>query len=701
MRVAARGPGVWKGKRVRGRFYRRLVSKIYLLLAVVAFVSAVGIGYTIIKSDYQQYTRATRADVARELDTATGQLRNSFFEFELVANRIESFLAVSPQAPMPEISHVVQDLLEHNPQVFAVALAPGLRITHSYPETANRKSIGLSYWEMPEQMPGVARAYRDRTPVLDGPVALVQGGQGYLLRYPVLIPRAGVQLDKFWGIVSVGISAESLFGERTAGGEEAAAAYSFGLRELYPDGRVRHHLHGDPALFEGDAVIREMNMLGSRWLVAAEPREGWPRYSPQSPKLIAFTLIGALVLLVVLLTLRQVTARGERAHALLREAIDCIDEGFIAFDEQDRLVTVNQRYIDYHPKLGDLVQPGISFEALIREGARRGQFPEAVGREDAWVADRLARFRSPGTSFHQQLPGDRWIKVTEARTPHGYTVGVRTDVTAEKRAQAEAEATDREKTEFLNNVSHELRTPLTVISGRAAFLQHEGMPQTRRLMAALAAEERDAEEIAAAVEAYRLYVEEQSGRVLTSSQHMLRLVEDLLDWTRVERGQLELDKGMVQVVDIAKGVVDDLRSEAEAKGLKLTYRSTGAAEVVADRIRLTQVLYNLVSNAIKFTEAGRIMLTVDVAPEAVYFSVEDTGCGIAPEDLERIFDRFRQVDGSATRQRGGLGLGLAIARKLAELHDGSLSVESAPGEGSVFRLSLPRAEAEMRAPCSA
>lgn len=690
-----------RGERVRGRFNGRLVSPIYLFLAVVAFLSAVGIGYTIIKSDYEEYTRATRADVARELDTVTGQLRNWFFEFELVANRIESFLAVSPEAPMPEISHVAQDLLEHNSQVFAVALAPGLKITHSYPETANRKSIGLNYYEMPEQMPGVARAFRDRAPVLDGPVALVQGGEGYLLRYPVLIPRPGPHVDKFWGIVSIGISAESLFGTRARDGAEAAP-YSFGLREIYPDGRVRRHLHGDPALFEGEAVIREINMLGSRWLVAAEPREGWPTYSPQSPMLIAFTLIGAVVLLVVLLTLRLVTARSERAHALLREAIDSIDEGFVAFDENDRLVSVNQKFIDYHPKVADLMRPGLPFETMIREGVKRGQFPEAEGCEDAWVAERLARFRKPGTPFQQRLPGDRWLKVTDARTPHGYTVGVKTDVTAEKRALAAAEAMDREKTEFLNNVSHELRTPLTVISGRAAFLRHEGMPRTRRLMAALAAEERDAAEIAEAVEAYRLYVEEQSGRVLTSSQHMLRLVEDLLDWTRVERGQLELDKSTVQVVDVAKGVVDDLRSEAEAKGLKLTYRSTGAAEVVADRIRLTQVLYNLVSNAIKFTEAGHILLSVEVAPEAVYFSVEDTGCGIAADDLERIFERFRQVDGSATRQRGGLGLGLAIARKLAELHEGSLSVDSVPGEGSVFRLSLPRAvEAEMRAPRSA
>lgn len=687
-------------KRVRGRFSRQLVSKLYLFLALVAFVSATGIGYSIVRSDYVEYTHATRADVEKELDTATGKLRNWFFEFELVANRIESFLALSPEAPIAEISHVVNGLLDHNPQVFAVALAPDLKISHSFPQRANKKTIGLKYWEVPDQLPSVARAYRDRSPVLDGPVPLVQGGEGYILRYPVLIPKPGQQVDEFWGIISIGISAESLFGARV-GDDGVTAAYNFGLRELYADGRPRRQLHGDPALFEGNAVIKEISMLGNLWAAAAEPSRGWPTYSPQSPQLIAFTLVGALVLLVALLVLRQVTARGERAHALLREAIDCIDEGFIAFDEQDRLVTVNQTYLDYHPKLGDLIRPGVSFKTLVREGIKRGQFPEAEGREEAWLSDRLSRFWRPGTPFQQKLDKGRWVKVTEARTPHGYTVGVSTDVTAEKRAQAAAEAADREKTEFLNNVSHELRTPLTVISGRAAFLRHEGMPQIRRLNDALAAKEPSPEELATAVEAYRAHVNDQSARVLTSSQHMLRLVEDLLDWTRVERGQLELDKSNVQVVDVAKGVVDDLRSEAEAKGLELSYRSTGVAEVVADRIRLTQVLYNLVSNAIKFTEAGRVLLTVKVEADAVQFSVEDTGCGIPPADLERIFERFNQVDGSATRQRGGLGLGLAIARKLAEMHDGTLSVESVMGQGSVFRLILPRAVIEMPATCSA
>lgn len=685
---------------MRGRLSRQLVSKVYLLLALVAFVSATGIGYSIVRSDYVEYTHATRADVEKELDTVTGKLRNWLFEFELVANRIESFLALSPEAPIAEISHVVNGLLEHNPQVFAVALAPGLEISHSFPQKANQKTIGLKYWEVPAQMTSVARAYRDRSPVLDGPVSLVQGGEGYLLRYPVLIPKPGQQTDEFWGIISIGISAESLFGART-GDDGSPAAYRFALRELYADGSPRRHLHGDPALFDGDAVTKEINMLGGLWATAAEPSEGWPRYSPQSPRLIAFTLIGAVVLLIVLLTLRQVTARGERAHALLREAIDCIDEGFIAFDENDRLVTVNQKYIDYHPKLGDLIRPGISFKTLVREGVKRGQYPEAEGCEEEWVAQRLARFWRPGTPFQQKLDDDRWIKVTEACTPHGYTVGVSTDVTAEKRAQAAAEATDREKTEFLNNVSHELRTPLTVISGRAAFLRHDGMPQIRRLSEALGKKDLSAEELATAVKSYRDHVNDQSARVLASSQHMLRLVEDLLDWTRVERGQLELDKSTVQVVDVAKGVVDDLRSEANAKGLQLSYRSTGAAEVLADRIRLTQVLYNLVSNAIKFTEAGHVLLTVKVETETVHFSVEDTGCGIPDADLERIFERFNQVDGSATRQRGGLGLGLAIARKLAEMHDGTLSVESVLGQGSVFRLSLPRAVVEMPATCSA
>jgi len=360
---------------------------------------------------------------------------------------------------------------------------------------------------------------------------------------------------------------------------------------------------------------------------------------------------------------------------------------------------VNQRYLDYYPKIAHLIVPGVSFEELVRQGVEHNQYPEAIGREEVWIEERLARHRNPGTSFLQRSDDERWVKVTEAKTPHGYTVGIRTDVTAVKRAQNAAEAADREKTEFLNNVTHELRTPLTVIFGRATFLQYEEkLPHARQVQTTLNAHPHSVEDAKSAFVDYQKFISEQSTRIVDSAQHMLRLVEDLLDWTQVERGQLELDMTTIHAGEFVAAVVNDLRQDALAKGLQLTYSSDGAAEIMADKIRLKQILYNLVSNAIKFTETGSVHLSVIHGHDATVFAVKDTGCGISNEDLESVFLRFHQVDGLMTRQHGGFGLGLAIANRVAKLHGGALTLESTVGEGSTFRLVLPRHDLETAMP---
>lgn len=670
-----------------------LAARAYVLFTVIVLASVLGIGFTILTLDRDKHLSAVRHDLEQALFEATDQIRLRFFEAVLVANNIERLLDSSDEVPERQIARVVADLQKHNPGVLALALAPGLKITHSFPQTSNRSTIGLKYWEVPDQMPSVARAYRTRSPVVDGPVNLVQGGAGYILRYPVFVEEADLGVEHFWGILSIVVKSDGLF---TAQAHDFgdSESFNFTLRELKAPGAAIEDSAPGTARPRNGPVTTEFTMLNSTWQASAWPSGGWPSYSPQSPYLLAFALLSALILVGVLWAFRSLAVKKANAHALLAEAIDCIDEGFVAFDDRERLVIVNQKYRDYHPEFADLIVPGKTMEELVRLGVMRGQYPAAEGRQEDWIAERLARFRRPGGSFLQDVGGDRWLKVTEAKTPHGYTVGIRTDVTAEKTAQEAAEAADREKTEFLNNVSHELRTPLTVISGRASFLRNaERLPQSRRIEGVLAEAPTEEADLREAIGAYQHFVADQGAGIADSAQHMLRLVEDLLDWTKVARGQLELDMDQVEVGGIAASVVEDLRPDAEAKGLALTFASDGPVETQADRIRLKQILYNLTSNAIKFTDRGSIHLAMRIEEEAIRFSVTDTGCGISEENLERVFQRFQQVDGSMSRQNGGLGLGLAIAEQLAALHGGTLSLESRLGEGSTFRLCLPRRSA--------
>ncbi|WP_037227373.1 sensor histidine kinase [Roseobacter sp. GAI101] len=673
-------------------FRENVATKAFILLTVLILGSVTGVGITIFMLDRDNHLSTVRRDVEQALYAATEQIQLRFFETVLVAKNVESILMQSGGVVETQIARLVGEFQRHNPAVLAVALAPKLQVTHSFPQNANNKTIGLKYWEVPAQMASIAQAYRRQSPVVDGPVALVQGGKGYILRYPVFLPNADLNLDQFWGVISIVIKADSLLvsEEHNLGDEDS---YIFSLTELQTSGLIAASGKDRTALLSTDPVVTEFSMFGNKWQASASPKGGWPKYSPQSPYLIGFAVFSKLILIGGLLAYRRLAKKKENSHALLAEAVGCIDEGFIAFDDRERLMIVNDKYLAYHSEIADRIVPGMTMEEMLRLSRSHQNGPEELEKREAWIAERLRCFRNPGEPFLHSIGDDFWLKVTEAKTPHGYTVGVWTDVSAEKRAQQAAETADWEKTEFLNNVSHELRTPLTVIFGRATFIKNcEKLPQFKRIQAALDAEGNNSGDLTDAINDSRKFVSEQGVGIAESAKHMIRLVDDLLDWTKVARGTLELDVSTLRVDEVAETVVQDLQSDAAKKGLSLSYSGEGIVEAQADKIRLRQILYNFVNNAIKFTDAGSICLSVRKEVGKVVFSVTDTGRGISEENREKVFQRFHQVDGSMIRDNGGLGLGLAISKQLAELHDGYLTLESTLGQGSTFSLILPRAE---------
>ena len=240
-------------------------------------------------------------------------------------------------------------------------------------------------------------------------------------------------------------------------------------------------------------------------------------------------------------------------------------------------------------------------------------------------------------------------------------------------ARAEAEAVNRAKDVFLATLSHELRTPLTAILGWARLLRDKGVD--------------------GASARHGLDVIERNAE----AQH--QLIRDLLDVSRIISGKLQLKTRQVELVPIVEAALDSMRQAADAKAIRLGAEYGDETDLVTgDPDRLQQVIWNLLSNAIKFTpKGGEVGVSVERYGSDVRLSVSDTGQGIAPEFLPHVFERFRQQDGSTTREHGGLGLGLAIVRHLVEQHGGSVSAESG-GErrGSTFTINLP--VAAVRAP---
>jgi signal transduction histidine kinase/ActR/RegA family two-component response regulator len=236
----------------------------------------------------------------------------------------------------------------------------------------------------------------------------------------------------------------------------------------------------------------------------------------------------------------------------------------------------------------------------------------------------------------------------------------------ERRARSEAEAANRIKDEFLATLSHELRTPLTSLLGWASLLRGDDVDDALREQG--------------------LQAIERNARVQT------QLIDDLLDVSRIISGKLNLDVRSTEISSVVEAAIAVVRPASDAKGIRLTYtRDPIVGSISGDSARLQQIAWNLLSNAVKFTpERGRIEVRLEQKDGHVQLTVSDSGLGINPAFLPRVFDRFRQADSSTTRDYGGLGLGLAIVRHLVELHGGTVRAESAgEGKGASFCVTFP------------
>ncbi len=279
--------------------------------------------------------------------------------------------------------------------------------------------------------------------------------------------------------------------------------------------------------------------------------------------------------------------------------------------------------------------------------------------------------------FEFQLEEKGKLNVYEARfvvSGQDEVLAIVRDITERKQAEIlrleneQLAYASKAKSEFLATVSHELRTPLTSIIGFSLLLKEKKHGELN--------------------EKQESYV----GNILTGSRHLLNLISDILDTTKIEAGKLELTIGKIPVPEVLNETIDLIKENAETHNVILKSEVDPQLDVIeADQQRLKQILLNLLNNAVKFSkkEGGTVTLTAKKEGDMAQFSVSDSGIGIREDDMGKLFNMFQQVDTGNTRRYSGTGLGLAISKQLVELHGGSIMVESEYGKGSTFTFLLP------------
>ncbi|CUH83600.1 sensor histidine kinase [Thalassovita mediterranea] len=662
------------------RNHTHLLIYIYLI-ASMAVIETVLERYTIGRAQALQ-----TEDVSEQTNTLRARLQGEVLARALQMRGMAAAITVMPDMPADQFDAIAEQVTADAPVIRMVAAAPDLVIRHVHPATDNAALLGLDYRQYDQVMAVIETARTTGNTVLDGPLNIGGGKQGLVLRTPIFLP--GDASDEaparpFWGMMSATLDL-GVFLEQS-GIVQGARHLDIALRRPATAEQPPRMIFGAAELFEQGTIRQRIDLPQGNWELAARPKGGWDQFAEERRQLRFWVLLATVLALLVAAYLIEISRRKTAAEKNLINAINAISDGFALFDANDRLVMSNAQFRRSLGGVGQAaLRPGMLFEDLLREGAARGLYPEAEGCEDDWVADRMLAHQAADFEQDELLSDGTWLRASERRTEDGWTVAFRMDITALKEAQLAAEAASLAKTEFLNIVTHELRTPLTVVLGYNAFLKD---PATLPASQALSDQQGG---ISAAHQELLNTVARYAAKMDASGQHLLNLIQETLDYAKIEEGKMQIHPTDVPVRNLIEDVIDQFQQQADAKGLDL-WAEADDVTVQADETRLKQILFNLVGNAMKFTNAGEVAIRTEVEGNTLRFSVMDTGQGIPKAEQSKVFDSFHQVEAADLRRQGGTGLGLSISRNLVELHGGRMSLQSREGHGSCFQFTIPLA----------
>ncbi|MDP2827544.1 MAG: response regulator [Sulfuricellaceae bacterium] len=675
----------------------RKITLSYAAIILLACGLAVAV-FFVEKINTEQHQTEVRAEVQHRLVMVRDHLAANLTSDLQLAKGLISVISLKPDLNQKQFEQAVRPLFSEQTQLRNIAAAPDMVIRLMYPIEGNENAIGLNFRTTPSQLDTAEQAWLSRKIVVAGPLNLVQGGTGLIARLPVFLPDDGGQ-EYFWGLVSVVIDIERLF--LNSGLKDEQSTIEIAIRGKDAKGPAGEVFFGRPELFAASPALADIQLPYGSWQLAAAPKGGWLSQAGNvwplrlGFALIAVLLLGAFAVLArALRTTATAQARAEAAQETvaaneqkLLTILDNVDAYIYLKDKEGRYLFANQPVRKlWQADMADIV--GFGDEKFFDPATTAN-----IRQNDRCVLEDGETIRAEETNTVPETGKTATYLSTKLPLRHEdgsvYALcGISVDITKRIRSEAElahyrthleelveertrqlsaakeaAETANIAKSAFLANMSHEIRTPLNAITGMVYLIRRAGVP---------------AQQV------------ERLDKIDAAGQHLLEVISAILDLSKIEAEKFMLEEVAVNVGGIASNVASMLFDRANAKSLKLIVETQPMPHpLLGDPTRLQQALLNYASNAIKFTESGAIILSVRMDEQTdddvlVRFEVSDTGIGIPPEVVERLFSAFEQADNTTTRKYGGTGLGLVITRKLAQRMGGEAGVASSPGVGSTF-----------------
>ncbi|MCG8521803.1 MAG: ATP-binding protein [Pseudomonadales bacterium] len=621
------------------------------LARIIVCLLTIGLALAIDSTATERHRADLRAKWQEQVDDLSLQLRASILQNTQTVWGLAANVSVQPDINETQFKRLASVIFKLAPELLNIGLAPDFVIKHIYPLQGNQAALGLDLRTQSLSREQMALLLETRRAVFNGPINLVQGGQGLAARIPIFENQS----DKPWGVISAILDLERLYA-------------SIGLNTMPPEFQFVLSTTGISSINQGiffgpqninwqSPVSSTMSMPGFSWHLYAQPDDGWPNY-PASPWLLRSIL--ALTTLTIIAGTLWITALIIHDRKMQRRfwgLFDLAPFGIALYDAID----------------GELLQANPSFTRILgSKGVALSYFDaiyDSSGKpknSQHGVSSTLStHFRFSGLEGFFPIRNNAFIPIML----HGLRLDLQgkesviwiivEDISQRKEAE-------RLKSEFISTVSHELRTPLTSISGALSLL-------TTNAVGELSGKAQQLLKIAQ-----------------RNSDQLGFLINDLLDIEKLIAGKMDFNVVEFPVSEAITESLENIQNYATEKNITLNAQELSTTTVKADKQRLAQALNNILSNAIKFSPVnGQIRIWTKLHGQGLRIYVQDEGPGIAPEFRERMFQKFSQADSSDRRSKGGTGLGLAITKELMARMEGDVDFTSEAGQGATFWLEVP------------
>lgn len=640
----------------------------------LVFLPAILVGTCLIATGfYADYLHSQSMD--RELRDSVftrSSLLRADLEGKIISNArlvqgLVASISAEPDLSMEKFAKLAQYLFNDQSELRNIGAASDLVIRYLYPIEGNGSAIGLDFREHPQQLESVLRARDSGNLIIAGPVDLVQSGQGFIARIPVFFDDIEGNERVSWGMISAVIDVNQLY--QTSGLLDLAEKINISIRSKDALGKVGEVFFGNEQIFEQNPVLLDISLPNGSWQMATVPKEGWIVAGNDSAIFrFGLILIGILVLLPIIL-MGKFQQNKRDSEARLR-ALFMMSPVGIALNEYEtgRFIEINESLLAptgySREELLSLTYWDITPKGYMMLETQQVESMQATGTFGPYKKEYI---RKNGSCYPVQLNG---VIIHDA-SGRKLIWSMVEDITEHKAAEQalitaryEAERANKAKSEFLSSMSHELRTPMNAILGFCRLLELGGLDD-RRLK----------------------YTKE----IKTAGMHLLTLIDEVLDLAKIESGRIDFRLEWVEVCLVIEECISLVKIQADRQDIKLMHSGMVDKVLYTDRIRLKQVVLNLINNAIKYNRKGgwvHIELRESVRPGYIRIIIADSGIGIAANKLTELFQPFNRLAAAASAIEG-TGIGLSLTRRIVEKMGGYIGVDSELGIGSTFWFELP------------